>query len=70
MKKWNELNNKQKVIAIDKNVKDYNASSKEKLLAAFVELVTTGPYYFDCKGNLYVGPTDVTVCPTRHAASY
>ena len=65
MRKWEELTFKEQTKALGVNVPllaedtTYTHVSKE---TAFMQLVSTGPYYFDKQGKVYTAPA-VTQCP-------
>lgn len=68
MRKWEELDYKEQTKALLVNVPlaeddtTYTHVSKE---TAFIQLVSTGPYYFDDKGKVHTGPA-VTKCLPAH----
>ena len=65
MRKWEELTFEEQTKALAVNVPlaqddtTYTHVSKE---TAFMQLVSTGPYYFDKQGKVYTGPV-ATQCP-------
>lgn len=63
--KWDELTAEEQTRALQVNIAgsgfldDIDTARKE---TAFIQLVSTGPYYFDKQGKVYTGPA-ITVCP-------
>ena len=65
VRKWEELTIEEQTKALKVNVvgsgflDDIETARKE---TAFMQLVSTGPYYFDKQGKVYTGPV-ATQCP-------
>lgn len=69
VRKWEELTFKEQTKALEVNVEGFDVnrtcSESEEVserITGFIQIVSTGPYYFDKQGIVYTAPA-VTQCP-------